>query len=191
MKTLKIFHVVLFLAILLPGCLPAIFPQKTSNPDLDFAPHQLSSTDFAKEIKSLSEIAENAASSNLDKAEAHRRLAILYLIPRNPDSDFQRATSELGKFLEMAPDKFDDHATASWATALQSGEEYLSLKTKVATLEKENSKLKSKVGALDKKNSQLSKEKESLTVSNAELMKIIENLKKLDLSLEKKRRNFR
>ncbi len=191
MKTLKISHVVLFLAILLPGCLPAIFPQKTINPNIDFAPHKLSRADFAKEIKALSEIAENANASNLDKAEAHRRLAILYLIPRNPDSDFRSAASELGKFMEMAPEKFDDIAVASWATALKSGEESLALKTKVATLEKEKSQLKTKVAALNKKNSQLSKEKDSLAASNAELMKIIENLKKLDLSLEKKRRNFR
>ncbi|MCK4839896.1 MAG: hypothetical protein KAS94_13915 [Desulfobulbaceae bacterium] len=193
MKTLKIFHVVLFLAILLPGCLPPFLSQKTSNTNtnIDFAPHKLDRSDFASTIKELTKITKSTTTSNLEKAEAHRRLAILYLIPRNPERDFQRATNQLGKFLEMTPNKFDDHATASWATALKSGEEYLGLKTKVAILDKTNSQLEAKVVALNKKNSQLTKEKKSLAVSNAELMKIIENLKKLDLSLEEKRRNFR
>ena len=195
MKTLKTFHTVLFLAILLTGCLPATWPptwlQQTGRPNSDFAPQKLHHTDFAKEIRKLTIISQDPKSSNLEKAEAHRRLAILHLIPRNPDSDFRSAANELGKFLEIAPDKFDDLSAASWATALKSGEEYQSLKTKVAALNEKNEQLQSKAAELDKKNEQLTKEKKSLTISNTELMKTIENLKKLDLSLEKKRRNFR
>ena len=198
MKTLKKFHAVLFLAIFLTGCLPATWPptwlQQTGRLNSDFAPQKLHHTDFAKKIRKLTITSQDPKSSNLEKAEAHRRLAILYLIPRNPDSDFRSAANELGKFLEIAPDKLDNLAAASWATALKSGEEYQSLKTKVAAvaaLNKKNSQLKTKVAALNKKNSQLTKEKKDLAEANTELMKTIEKLTKLDLSLEKKRRNFR
>ena len=194
MKTLRIFHAVLFLAIFLNGCLPATWPQKTGRTNSDFAPQKLKSPDFAEEIRNLARISEDTKTSNIEKAEAHRRLAILYLIPRNPDSDFRSAANELGKFLEIAPDKLDNLAAASWATALKSGEEYQSLKTKVAAVEalnKKNSQLKTKVAALNKKNSQLTKEKKDLAEVNTELMKTIKKLTKLDLSLEKKRRNFR
>ena len=195
MKTLKIFHTVLFLAIFLTGCLPATWPptwpQQTDRPNSDFAPQKLHRTDFTKEIRKLTIISQDPKSSNLEKAEAHRRLAILYLIPRNPDSDFRSAANELGKFLEIAPDKFDDLSAASWATALKSGEEYQSMKTKVAALTEKNELLQTKAAELDKNNDQLTKEKKSLTISNTELTKTIENLKNLDLSLEQKRRNFR
>jgi hypothetical protein len=189
MINLRIFHAVLFLAIFLNGCLsptwPPTWPQKAIPTNLetsrtnnsDFAPQDLKSSDFAGRIKELDIISKSAKTSAIEKAEAHRRLAILYLIPRNPDSDFQSATNELGKFLEIAPHKLDNPAAASWATALKFGEEYQRLKTKV--------------GALNIKNYRLAKEKTALADKNTELMKIIEKLKKLDLSLEEKRRNLR
>ncbi|MEN8136197.1 MAG: hypothetical protein ABFS18_11780 [Thermodesulfobacteriota bacterium] len=184
MKTLRIFHAVLFLAIFTSGCLPPTWPQKTSRANFDFAPQDLKSASFAEKIKALAIITQDTKTTNLEKAEAHRRLAILYLMPRNPDSDFQSAVDELGKFLELAPNKLDTRAAASWATALKSGEEYQGLKTKVETLNKKNYQLATEKESLAKTNTDLAN-------TNAELRKIIEKLKKLDLSLEEKRRNLR
>lgn len=176
MQTLKNFQIVLFLAMFITGCIPASLPQRTS-PNNYFAPQNIKSADFAKEISALTETSTNKITSAVERAEAHRRLAILYLIPRNPDSDFKTATKELGKYLEMAPDKLDNRAAANWATALKSGKEHQGLKRKVA--------------ALNKKVRLLSNEKKDLTSTNAELKQTIEKLKKLDLSLEKKRRKLR
>lgn len=176
MQTLKKFQIVLLLAMFITGCIPASLPQKTS-PTNYFAPQNIKSADFAKEISALSKTSTDQRTSTAERAEAHRRLAILYLIPRNPANNFQTATKELGKYLEMAPDNFDFSAAANWATALKSGKEYQDLKIKAA--------------ALNKKVHLQSNEKRVLVNSNAELRQTIEKLKQLDLSLEKKRRNLR
>ncbi len=188
MNNLRIFHAVLFLAIFLTGCLPRTWPptwpQRTSRASSEtrltkpaFAPQDLNSSDFAGKIKELTSISKDSNTSNTEKAEAHRRLAILYLVPRNPDSNLKSATTELGKFLEIAPHKLDNLAAANWAAALKS--------------EEEHQNLRNKVDALNKKNYRLAEEKTALASKNTELMKIIEKLKKLDLSLEEKRRNLR
>jgi hypothetical protein len=184
MNTLRFFCTVLLSAIFLTGCLSPTLPQKPITDVVYFTPQGLKSADFAQEIAKLLVITQDPETSAMEKAEAHRRLAILYLVPGNPDGDFRRAVDELGKFLESAPEKLDRPAAACWATALKSGEEFQDMK-------KQSQNLKTKVVRLDVNNRQLSKEKTDLKAANSELKQTIEKLKKLDLSLEKKRRDFR
>lgn len=175
--TLKTLSTALILAIFLVGCQPLTVPSKITSEEPAFAPEEFISSDFARETAKLVLITKDQKASPEKKAEAHRRLAILYLNPRNPHRDFRQAIEELGNFLAAAPAQLDRAAAASWATALRAGQEYQELEKKVANLDRENR--------------QLRKETEELGNTNANLQTTIEKLKNLDLSLEKKRRNFR
>jgi|GEM_PF-5180610 len=190
MGTMRIFFTALFFIFALTGCFPPTMPEKTGYDSLDFTPQKFELADFAKETEKLRQITDTAQTSNEDKAEAHRRLAILYLIPKNPGRDRQKAVEELGKFLELDPHGLDRKEAADWVLALKTGEECRDLQGK-------NQKLSAKAARLDKEkkeleatNLRLAEEKEKLTAANAELTKTIERIKKLDLSLEKKRRNY-
>lgn len=184
MKSMRFSHIIILAAVFLSGCLPSTAPQKPTGAMAYFAPQELKPSDFAKEIGKLVVITQDQKISTMEKAEAHRQLSILHLSPRNPDNNFQSAIDELGKFLELTPNQLDQSAAASWAIALKSGAEYREMK-------EQHQKLKNKIDKLEGKNYRLSKEKKALNTANAELKKTIEKLKNLDLSLEKKRRNFR
>ena len=174
MKIKKItYAIAITTALLTMGCLPAFSP--STNNDQTF--RQMKKNDFAIEIKKLTKIVKSPQVSDQEKAEAHRRLAIIYLIPRNPQQDQKKALNELGKFLEMAPGELNQTSAASWATAIKSAGEYKELERKAKKLGSENRKL--------------TEANRNLAASNARLEADIEKLKNLDLSLEKKRKSFR
>ena len=177
MKMKKITHgVVLTAALLMAGCLPPISsPTKTTGNDQAFL--QMGKADFTREIRKLTGITGSPQTSKQEKAEAHRQLAIIYLIPRNPKQDQNKAVNELGRFLEMSPGGLDQASAASWATALKSAREYRELERKAKNLSGENR--------------QLATANKKLAAYNAKLEEDIEKLKNLDLSLEKKRQRFR
>lgn len=190
MGTMRIFFTALFFIFTLTGCFPPTMPEKAGNKPLGFAPQKFELADFAKETEKLSQITTTAETGNEDKAEAHRRLAILYLIPKNPGRDRQKAVEELGKFLELAPRGLDQAEAADWVLALKTGEE-------CRDLQEENLRLSVNTARLDKEKKKLAatslrlaEEKEKLTAANAELTKTIERIKKLDLTLDKKRRDY-
>jgi hypothetical protein len=177
MKIKKTTHaVVLITALLIAGCLPPLssLTSRTSN---DQAFLQMEKADFAREIGKLTGITRSPQTSKQEKAEAHRQLAIIYLIPRNPKQDPNKAINELGKFLEMSPGGLNQASAASWATAIKSAREYRELERKAKEL--------------SNKNRQLVKANKKLATHNAKLEDDIEKLKNLDLSLEKKRQLFR
>jgi hypothetical protein len=126
-----------------------------------------------------------------EKAEAHRRLAILYLIPANPGHNPEKALEQLGKFLELTPNRLDKKEASDWVRALEiSGddcgvikEKHQSLSTQLSKIDRENKKLTAT-------NSRLVKEKEELAAANKELKKIIDKIKKLDLSMEQKKKDY-
>lgn len=163
-------------ALLAMGCLPAFSPSTNkTNDDQTF--QQMEKNDFAIEIKKLTMIAKSPQASAQEKAGAHRQLAIIYLIPRNPQQDQKKALDELGKFLEMSPGELDQAAASNWSTAIKSAGEYEKLARKAKKLGSENRKL--------------TEANRNLAASNARLEADIEKLKNLDFSLEKKRKSFR
>ena len=184
LKTISILPAFLFLAIFLTGCLGPTLPRKPKPAEVYFTPQENQSSDFATEIEKLIGISADTKASNIEKAEAHRRLAILYLNPKNPARDFRRAVDELGKFLELAPERLDAPTAASWATALKSGEELQAMQEEILNLKKQ-------MARLNRNNRQLAKDKKDLKTANTEFAEIIEKLKQLDLSMEKKRRDLR
>jgi hypothetical protein len=167
------YAVVLITSLLMAGCLPTI-SNTTGN---DQALMRMEKADFAREIKKLTEITRSPQTSKQEKAAAHRQLAIIYLIPRNPKQDQNKALKELGKFLEMSPGSLDQASAADWATAIRSAREYRDLERKAKKLSNENR--------------QQAKANKKLAARNAKLEEDIEKLKNLDLSLEKKRQRFR
>ena len=159
----------LTVALLMAGCLPSLAPSTNTTGD-DQLFMRMGKADFAREIEKLTAIARSSQTSKQEKAEAHRQLAIIYLIPRNPKQDQDKAIAELGRFLEMNPGGLDQASAASWATALKSAREFRELENEKRQLAKANKKLAAR---------------------NTRLEEDIEKLKNLDLSLEKKRQRFR
>jgi hypothetical protein len=179
MKTPVIFHSAILIFVL-SGCLSATMPGKARNDALDFDPLNLPRSDFIQESAKLQRITRDPATGIEEKAEAHRRLAILHLIPGNPERDPQKALDELGKFVELAPQRLDRQEAADWVLALNPG----------AGHRQGDQNCAAKTARLTAANFQRAKENEELTAANTELKETIEQIKKLDLSLEQKRRKL-
>jgi hypothetical protein len=170
MKTTRTtYALILVIALITSGCLPPTL-SKNNRADSDQIFMQMKKADFAREIKKHTAITKSRQASTKEKAEAHRQLAIIYLIPRNPKRSEKKALNELGKYLEMTPGGLDRATAASWATAIRSSRDYRELERKIKKLDSEN---------------------RQLATHNAKLEENIEKLKNLDLSLEKKKKSFR
>ena len=169
MKLANYCCIYLLLVFFMGGCLP-VSRTVTSSEGKDFSIHEMTSNDFKAESARLNAITEKSKTAPNAKAEAHRRLAIIYLSPGNPKQDHKKALVELGKYLSLNPGELDKPAAASWATAIKSAKEFEQARQKLSRLEKKNSDLRK---------------------TAAKLEKTIEQLKNLDLSLEKKRKNLK
>ena len=163
------YALILITAMITSGCLPPSL-SNTSRTGDGQSFMQMEKADFAREIKKHTAITKSKQASIQEKAEAHRQLAIIYLIPRNPKQSEKKALNELGKYLEMTPEGLDRATAASWATAIRSSRDFRELERKVK-----------KIGSKNRK----------LAAHNAKLEENIEKLKNLDLSLEKKKKSFR
>ena len=166
---IKLCGLILASSLFLSGCLPlAKLQGSQSTASHSFS--QMKKGDFLAEIKKQNGIISSKQASIKEKAEAHRQLAIIYLVPGNPKRSEKKAVDELGKYLEMTPGGLDKTEAASWATAIGSAKEYSELERKVKKLAAENRQLREQ---------------------NTRLEDNIEKLKNLDLSLEKKKKNLR
>ncbi|MDF1577773.1 MAG: hypothetical protein RQ753_04710 [Desulfurivibrionaceae bacterium] len=190
MKTLRIFHPPLLAILFLTGCLATLQPERADNGNLAFAPQEFKTADFVQETEKLRQVIRDPAGPGAGKAEAHRRLAILYLIPANPDRDPQKAVEELGRFLELAPRRLDRAEAADWLTALN-------YEARLEGLDNENRELIARAALVEKKNRQLltanrqlAIEKEELTAINTMQEETIGKIKQLDLALEQKKRRL-
>ncbi len=183
MNALRISGTAILLAgFFLAGCLSTIQSERPGAANHDFAPLNFKVSDFSQETRKLRNIIGSGAGSE-QKAEAHRRLAILYLMPANPDRDPEKAANELGKFLEAAPRRLNRAAAADWVTALNSEARFRKLRN-------ENRKLAARAELAEKENRQLATEKEELAAIIAEQKMTIGRIKQLDLSLEQKKRTL-
>ncbi|MEN8142607.1 MAG: hypothetical protein ABFQ82_03295 [Thermodesulfobacteriota bacterium] len=174
MKFASYSYLSVLLVFFLGGCLPQSTTGLGGN---GFAPHKMTGADFKAETARLNAITEKAKTVPNEKAEAHRRLAIIYLSPGNPKQDQKKALAELGKYFSLNQGKLNRSSIASWAKAIESAKEFEQARQKISRLEK--------------KNRNLGKTEAKLKEQNAKLKKTIEQLKDLDLSLEKKRKKLR
>jgi len=172
------------LFLFLSSCLPLQLNQKTAPSN----PYAAGTGNFAAETAALNKKAAAIDASKAEKAEAHYRLAILQLNPRNPDLSYRKAEAALQKYRELTPaDKLLPEATF-WLAALQKLKE---LEEHQADLKKKISELRKQSDGLIKERTNLDKNYRDLEEVNGKLKKDIEKLKYLDLSLEKKRKSFR
>lgn len=174
MQLLKHCCISIMLAFFLGGCLPKGITARPAGSD--FAPQQMTEADFKAETARLAAITEKSKTVPNEKAEAHRRLAIIYLSPGNPQQDHGKALAELGKYLSLDPGKLDRSTVANWVKAIESAKEHEQTRKRVAQLEKKNRGLEKTIAKLQ--------------AQKTKLEKTIEQLKNLDLSLEKKRKNL-
>ena len=175
MQLVKYCCISIMLVFFLSGCLPMGMAGRTTGSD--FAPQQMTGADFKAETARLTAITEKSKTVPNEKAEAHRRLAIIYLSPDNPQQDHRKALAELGRYLNLDPQKLNRSTVASWVKAIESA--------------KEHEQTRKRVVQLEKKNRDLGKTIAKLKAQKTKLEKIIEQLKNLDLSLEKKRKTLR
>ncbi len=173
MKIKNYCYLYLLLIFLVGGCLP----KSIETVDDNFVPYKMTTADFKAETARLKAITERSKTAPNEKAEAYRRLAIIYLSPDNPKQDHKKALEELGNFLSLNSGKLDSYSASDWAKAIELSKEYEQSRQKISRLERKNRKLEKTIT--------------TLKGENARLEKTIEQLKNLDLSLEKKRKKLK
>lgn len=138
-------------------------------------PH-IKTSRFESEIAWYQNILSDKLSTRDDKANAHLRLAGLYLHYRNPKQDYDKATYHLEQYLVII-----DAANAN--------ESALNL---LALLQNQNFGSKSDtVKKLTKMNRELTQSNQVLQEQNMQLKATIEELNKMDMELEKRRKLMR
>ena len=173
MKLANYYWSFILLVFFVGGCLPKGTAVSVEN---GFSPHKMTAADFKAETTRLNSITEKAKTAPNEKTEAHRRLAIIYLSPGNPEHDHKKALVELGKYLTLNQESLNHASAASWAKAIESAKEF--------------EQSSNKISGLQKKNRELGKTIAKLKEQNTRLKQTIKQLKDLDLSLEKKRKNL-
>ncbi len=157
---------------------------KTNNPSvllveagLPIAPQAQSAGSYQKDMKRWQSVLLQTADSQ-KKAEAHLHLAGLYLTKNNPQKDYHLGYQELTKATTAYPDLLSNMALVSWLEILSQLEiaNQQALK-KRASLEKELAQAHQQIGA----------QQQELT----KLRQTLDKLKRLELSVERKRRTFK
>ena len=107
-------------------------------------------------------------------AQRHLELAALYLLPKNPGYDYQQAYNFLSQAVTLEPALHERYGVELWLAALfqmqRQQERLLKLQTELSLQQQQ---------------------KQALTAELATLKATLEQVKRLDVSLERKRREFR
>jgi len=139
-------------------------------------------------IAALELTCRNPQSTEAEKAEAWRHLAMLYLTPANPARSLTLAADAQTAYLQLLPA----------AKARQEGEIWLALILDALNSEQLRQQQSEKIREKDWRLTELNGEKQRLSqtlaaleAGNAKLRADIEKLKLIDISVEKKRKSFR
>ncbi len=153
-----------------------------------FSPGSLRDEELSAEIANLELTSRDPQASNAEKAEALRRLALLYLAPHNPARNLTLAAEAQAAYLKLQPPE----------AARQEGEIWLALVLDSLRVERLLQQQSEKIQERDRVLAELGGEKQRLAQKiaaqetvNAKLKADIEKLKFIDLSVEKKRKSFR
>lgn len=184
MNTKHYLHLVCCLALLLvSGCMPSLFQSAQSHSPSQqekkgyIALNKLKPKDYQKAIVDLEREIRQGISSPQALAEAHRRLALLYLLPNNPMRNEKKAAKALRSYVKMSPEGTERLENSLW---LQLLEEKLAL----------GERKRKELTACDAEKQRLAEQAEDLSAKNTKLNEDIEKLKLIDLSVEKKRKSF-
>ncbi len=153
----------------------------------------LNSEDFHKEITRLKGIAYGKSSPE-DTADAHLRLALLYMDYRNPDRSYGDAIRELELYLSN-PDAAGDGGKTIYARNLltilakliELKDAQKRLNKLAEDLNKDKQNAKEEIDRLRQEIKDMTRRVKRLESENRALKEKIEKLKSLDLQLEKER----
>lgn len=151
-------------------------------------PPPASPAEQATEITGLELTSRNPQASDGERAEALRRLALLYLAPENPARNLALAAKSQAAYLQLQTQE----------TARQEGEIWLALLREALESEQLLQQQTEKIREQERTLAGFGAEKQRLAQKiaaqeavNAKLKADIEKLKSIDLSVEMKRKSFR
>lgn len=165
------------------GCMPSPFQSAQSHSPSQqekkgyIALNKLKPEDYPKAIADLEREISQGISSPQALAEANRRLALLYLLPKNPLRNENKAAKALRSYVKMLPEGTERLENSLWLQLLEE---------KLALGERKRKELSS----FEAEKKRLAKQVEDLSAQNTKLNEDIEKLKLIDLSVEKKRKSF-
>lgn len=153
-----------------------------------FTPGNLRPEEIATEIAELELTSRNPLATAAERTEALRRLAVLHLLPNNPSRSLALAAKTQEAYLQSRPHE----------TARQEGEIWLALILEKLDRDrllqqnaKKNQEMAGALANLDAEKQRLAQKLAAQEAINTKLKGDIEKLKFIDLSVEKKRKNFR
>jgi len=151
----------------------------------DINRYRLKSVDYPEAIADLERKINLLEPSSPVRAEAQHCLALLCLLPENPLRDESKAIAALQAYVEFLP---EGTTKIEKGLLLQLLKEKLALEKNCTALREKN---KRNLTILEAEKQHLIMQVEDLTAKNAKLNEDIEKLKLIDLSVEKKRKNYR
>ncbi len=167
-KNVLTFFASLWLLLILPSCIPKY------GSDMDKLSHPVSSPeDFRREIDRMEKLARFHPDTSV-QAEAHLKLAMLYLHDENPRLDYLRALEELKKYKSLSPDEENKNEIHGLLVLLLKFE-------KVIEQNEENARA---IKTLTRENRILIRE-------NQKIKQTIDELKDMDVKIEEKRREIK
>jgi len=167
-KNVFVFFASLFLALTLSSCIPRheFHRDKLSYP-------VSSPEDFTREIDRMEKLARFHPDKSV-RAEAHLRLAMLYLHDENPGLDYSRALEELKKYKSLSSNGDNKNEIRGLLALLQKFERVM----------EQNKEKERAIQAL-------TREKRILIRENQQIKETIDELKDMDVRIEEKRREIK
>jgi len=162
-------------------------PASHSNPNgiETIALDRLKPADLPEEIERLEKATSSSDTPVLENVENQHRLALLYLLPANPNRDLNKGARALKNYVEQLPEGMAKLENGLWLQLLQ---DQILLDKKFNELEETSGR---NTTSLEREKQQLTQRIQDLTNSNAKLKQDMEKLKMIDLSVEKKRKSYR
>ena len=149
---------------------------------------------FFQETSRLEKVAREHPDPSV-RAQAHLKLAFLFLNHRNPQVNYPRALQEMKSYLSTAPANAATDDLQNWLAALQEMEH---LRKSGWEKRKENQSLQAEIGKLhpalekmQRANRILRDEVAGLKEMNAKMKETVERLERLDFQMEEKRKSVR
>jgi len=149
---------------------------------------------FFQETSRLEKVAREHPDPSV-RAQAHLKLAFLFLNHRNPQLNYPRSLQEMKSYLSMAPAKAATDDLQNWLAALQEMEHLRKSGweegMKNQSLQAQLEKLHPVLEKMKEANKILRDEVAGLKEMNAKMKETIEMLENFDLQMEEKRKGVR
>lgn len=143
--------------------------------------------EFCREISRLYQITQSSPDQSA-RAEAHLKLARIYLYHENPFLDYRRALQELEAYLTLAPENENEKDTQDWLSVLHRVEkledEHQQMESRVKILDAENTTRKENLDQQTQIIQELKDKVEGLTLENGARKEALEQQRKKSQKLQ-------